>query len=369
MSGAAKGQDVAHVVLSGLNKSFGPYRALRDIDLSIKRGEFFSLLGSSGCGKTTLLRALAGFVTCDSGQIFIGGKNVSDLPPHRRPVNMMFQSYALFPHMNVADNIAFGLRRDGLPSAEIRRRTGEMLELIAMPSFGSRMPQQLSGGQRQRVALARAIVKRPEVLLLDEPLSALDKKLRESTRLELIGIQERIGITFIMVTHDQDEALTMSSRIAVMSEGRIVQTGTPADIYERPATRLVADFVGSVNLFDGTVISVEAGIATVRCDILTSDIRGASHGFAAGDVVSLAVRPEQIRLAAPGQSPMTEMIFAGEVMSQAYNGDRRTYQLRLDSGAVLQVSQPSDGRSGPMLERGASVKLGWDSAATILVGG
>jgi putrescine transport system ATP-binding protein len=282
---------------------------------------------------------------------------------------MMFQSYALFPHMNVADNIGFGLRRDGVTSTEVRRRTAEALELIAMPSFGSRMPQQLSGGQRQRVALARAIVKRPEVLLLDEPLSALDKKLRESTRLELIGIQEQIGITFVLVTHDQDEALTMSGRIAVMSEGRIVQIGTPTDIYERPATRLVADFIGSVNLFDGVVTGVEAGIATVRCESLASDVRGESRGFVPGDTVSLAVRPEQIVLVTSDQVPMTEIHLAGVVVSQAYNGDRRLYQLRLQNGAVLQVSQPSDGRHGPMLQRGALVHLGWDIAAATLVGG
>ncbi len=363
------GQDTrAHVAVRGLNKSFGTFRALRDIDLSVGRGEFFSLLGSSGCGKTSLLRALAGFVTCDSGQIFIGGKDVSALPPYRRPVNMMFQSYALFPHMNVAANIGFGLRREGVPAAEIRSRISEALELIALPGWGARMPQQLSGGQRQRVALARSIIKRPDVLLLDEPLSALDKKLRESTRMELIGIQKRVGITFIMVTHDQDEALTMSDRIAVMSEGRIMQIGTPMDIYERPTSRFVADFIGSVNLFDGVVDKVEGGIATVRCDALGGDIRGISRGFVAGEVVTLAIRPERIRLTSSMQGLETEMRFAGKIVDATYIGDKRVFKVQLPDKTVVQVSQPSDGRNELPLQRETSVQLGWDVAATILVG-
>ena len=213
----------------------------------------------------------------DAGEILIGGRDMAPLEPYDRPVNMMFQSYALFPHMSVAENIAFGLRREGLRATEIRQRVAEALELIQMRDFGRRRPHQLSGGQRQRVALARAVVKRPQVLLLDEPLSALDKKLRESTQFELVSIQEKLGITFIMVTHDQEEAMTMSSRIAVMSEGRIVQIGTPSEIYERPSNRFVADFVGSVNLFDGVLVADSEGLATLRCDSLVDVASGAQH--------------------------------------------------------------------------------------------
>src|ERR1700676_4994666 len=259
-------QTSPHIEIRGLTKRFGPILALNDIDLTVNRGELFSLVGSSGCGKTTLLRMLAGFVRPDAGQILIAGKDMAPLAPYDRPVNMMFQSYALFPHMSVEDNIAYGLRREGLRSAEIKRRVGEVLELIQMSGFGRRRPHQLSGGQRQRVALARAVVKRPQGLLLDEPLSALDKKLRESTQLELVNIQERLGITFILVTHDQEEAMTMSTRIAVMSQGRIVQVGSPSEIYEQPCNRFVADFIGSVNLFDGVLIADADGLATVRCE-------------------------------------------------------------------------------------------------------
>jgi putrescine transport system ATP-binding protein len=358
----------AQVVIRGLNKSFGPFQALRDVNLSIQRGEYFSLLGSSGCGKTTLLRALAGFVKCNSGEIFIDGKEISALPPYRRPVNMMFQSYALFPHMNVFNNIAFGLRREGLPAAEIRRRVGEALDLIAMPSFALRTPQQLSGGQRQRVGLARALVKRPDVLLLDEPLSALDKKLRESTRQELIGIQERTGVTFVMVTHDQDEALTMSTRIAVMSEGRIVQTGTPMDIYERPETRFVADFVGSINLFDGVVSAVEAGIATVRSTALGIDVRTLNRGFEVGAPVTLAIRPEKIRLELPQQTPAGEVTLTGAIAAQSYIGDKRVYQVRLSDAVTVQVSQPTDDRHRAWFPRHTAVQVGWDMTATTIVG-
>jgi len=281
---------------------------------------------------------------------------------------MMFQSYALFPHMNVFDNIAFGLRREGLPAAEVRRRTGEALELIAMPTFATRTPQQLSGGQRQRVGLARALVKRPDVLLLDEPLSALDRKLRESTRQELIGIHERTGVTFVMVTHDQDEALTMSGRIAVMSEGRIVQIGTPTDIYERPETRFVADFVGSINLFDGVVSATEGGIATVRSPSLRTEVRAVNRGFPVGAAVTIAVRPEKIRLGLQCDTIATETNLSGEITAQSYIGDKRVYQVRLSDEVTLQVSQPTDDRYGAPLPRHAAVHVGWDMTAVTLVG-
>jgi putrescine transport system ATP-binding protein len=361
--------EVSYVALQGLNKSFGPVRALRDIDFTIGRGELFSLLGSSGCGKTTLLRALAGFVSCESGRVVIGGKDVTALPPYLRPVNMMFQSYALFPHMNVTDNIAFGLRRDGVKAVEIRNRVGEALDLIRMPTLARRMPHHLSGGQKQRVALARAIVKRPDVLLLDEPLSALDKKLRESTRLELIAIQQQLGITFVMVTHDQEEALTMSSRIAVMAEGAVVQIGTPEDIYERPATRFVADFIGSVNLFDAVVTRVEGETAVLACETLRGEMRAARRGFVAGALVSLAIRPEQMRVVALGEiSAASEVEAAGRVLSHAYVGDKRLYQIQLQTGPIVQVSQPVGRLGAGALPAGSDVALGWDMAANILVG-
>ena len=359
--------DDPYVVLQRLNKSFGPVQALRDIDFTIRRGELFSLLGSSGCGKTTLLRALAGFVSCDSGKVLIGGRDVTALPPYLRPVNMMFQSYALFPHMTVEDNIAFGLRREGVKTAEIRNRVGEALDLIKMPTLARRMPHHLSGGQRQRVALARAIIKRPDVLLLDEPLSALDKKLRESTRLELIAIQQQLGITFVMVTHDQEEALTMSTRIAVMADGAVVQIGTPEDIYERPMTRFVADFIGSVNLFDAVVTHVEAGKATVTCDALLGGISTASRGFATGALVTLAIRPEQMRLSAAAQVLPVDARALGKVLTHAYVGDKRIYQVSLESGRIVQISQPIGTHGVALLPRDTAVAIAWDSAASLLV--
>jgi putrescine transport system ATP-binding protein len=315
--------DDPYVEIQRLNKSFGPIQALRDIDFTIRRGELFSLLGSSGCGKTTLLRALAGFVSCDSGKVLIGGRDVTALPPYLRPVNMMFQSYALFPHMTVEDNIAFGLRREGVKTAEIRKRVGEALDLIKMPTFARRM--------------------------------------------ELIGIQQQLGITFVMVTHDQEEALTMSTRIAVMADGAVVQIGTPEDIYERPATRFVADFIGSVNLFDAMVTHVEAGMATVRCDALLGEIHLASRGFTAGDAVTLAIRPEQMRIA-PATPPMRDARATGRVLTHAYVGDKRIYQLRLESGRVVQVSQPIGSHGIALLPRDTDVSIGWDSAASLLVG-
>lgn len=359
----------SQVVLDDLNKSFGTVRALRGISLGIERGELFSLLGTSGCGKSTLLRALAGFVTCDSGHITIGGLDVTRLPPHQRPVNMMFQSYGLFPHMTVEGNIAFGLKREGVSGSELRRRVGEVLELIKMPTFRRRMPHQLSGGQRQRVALARALVKQPKVLLLDEPLSALDKKLRESTRQELIGIQRQLGITFVMVTHDQEEALTMSTRMAVMSDGVIVQVGTPEEIYERPATRHVADFIGSVNLFDATIVSLNAGTATLECAALARNLHATNPGHPVGAKVTIAVRPEHIAIGAP-TNPQAETDFdaSGTVVGVAYSGDRRMYQVALASGPVIQISQSILRAAAPGWAPGAAVRIGWDADASILVG-
>src|SRR5579862_2126245 len=243
----------AYVRISHLSKRFDDFVAVDDVSLDIRRGEIFCLLGGSGSGKTTLLRMLAGFESPSAGSILIDGVDMSTIPPYERPVNMMFQSYALFPHMNVERNVAFGLEQEGLSRDAIRRQVGEILDIVKMGSFGGRKPHQLSGGQRQRVALARALIKRPKLLLLDEPLAALDKKLREHTQFELLNIQQRLGVTFIVVTHDQEEAMTLGTRLGVMNQGRIVQVGTPSDIYESPATRFVADFIGSVNLFAGEV--------------------------------------------------------------------------------------------------------------------
>jgi putrescine transport system ATP-binding protein len=360
-------QSSPHIEIRGLTKRYGPLLALDNVDLAIRRGELFSLVGSSGCGKTTLLRALAGFVKPDAGEILIGGRDMAPLEPYDRPVNMMFQSYALFPHMSVAENIAFGLRREGLRAPEIRQRVAEALELIQMRDFGRRRPHQLSGGQRQRVALARAVVKRPQVLLLDEPLSALDKKLRESTQFELVSIQEKLGITFIMVTHDQEEAMTMSSRIAVMSEGRIVQIGTPSEIYERPSSRFVADFIGSVNLFDGMLVADSEDLATLRCDSLATLLLAPSIGATMGEALTVGIRPERITLAAADAAPGLQNAFEGRVASLAFMGDRRIYQIEVVGGVLVKVTQTNAAGGAAPLARGDRVQIGWDSAASLLL--
>jgi putrescine transport system ATP-binding protein len=359
-----------YIRIDRVTKHFGDQVAVNEVSAEIHRGELFSLLGGSGCGKTTLLRMLAGFITPDSGSITIDGIDIVPLPPYERPVNMMFQSYALFPHMSVENNVAFGLRRDGVAAPEIKRRVGEVLELVQMSDFARRKPAQLSGGQRQRVALARSIVKRPKVLLLDEPLSALDKKLREATQFELVKIQEQVGITFIMVTHDQEEAMSMSSRIAVMNRGQIVQVGRPSEIYEAPKNRFVADFIGSVNLFegvvtpgssDGTVIaSAEAG-----ADLIASD----SAGKGPGETVWIAVRPEQIQLAKPGSAGDLPNRLSGTILDLAYLGDSCVYHVTLDSGKVMKVTAPSLGRwADRPFAREDRVELGWQQGASMVMG-
>src|SRR5437016_4530781 len=287
---------MALLEISGASKRFGAVTAVDHVFLSIERGEFFALLGPSGCGKTTLLRLIAGFETPNEGRIVIDGTDITAVPPYARPVNMMFQSYALFPHLDVAGNIAFGLKQEGMPRQRRAARVEEMLALVQMTGFAKRRPHELSGGQKQRVALARALAKMPKLLLLDEPLAALDRKLREETRLELMGIQERVGTTFLVVTHDQEEALSVASRIAVMRVGRLVQTGTPAEIYERPNSRFVADFVGAVNLFEGELVAgfnaLSLRIASVEQPIPLP----APIGLAAGTALAVALRPENLRL-------------------------------------------------------------------------
>ena len=342
-------------------KDGGSFRAVDHVSLSITQGEIFALLGSSGCGKTTLLRMLAGFETPSSGRITLGGEDLVALAPYDRPLNMMFQSYALFPHLSVWDNIAFGLRREGLPREQIDERVEAMLKLVQLGKYARRKPHQLSGGQQQRVALARSLAKQPKLLLLDEPLGALDKKLREETQIELVNIIESVGVTCVMVTHDQEEAMTMATRIGVMSEGRILQVGTPRDIYETPSTRFVADFIGSVNLMEGTVAVDEPD----HVEIICADCRHhVGHGITGheGMPVTVALRPEKIRISrqAPSlahdnpKAPMNQV--QGRVKDMAYFGDCTVYHLQLPSGQMLKVSQGNT-------ERHPDDTLRWDDQA------
>jgi putrescine transport system ATP-binding protein len=332
-------------------KKFDDVFAVDEVTLDIQQGEIFALLGSSGCGKSTLLRMLAGFETPTSGQILLAGQDIVGLAPYQRPINMMFQSYALFPHLTVWDNIAFGLRRDGMPKAEIEVRVGQMLDLVQLKAYAKRKPHQLSGGQQQRVALARSLAKRPKLLLLDEPLGALDAKLRERTQLELVGIIEQVGVTCVMVTHDQEEAMTMATRIGVMSEGKILQIGKPEEIYETPNCRFVADFIGSVNLFKGTVEEDEADhviIASPECKHYVS------HGITGtqGMEVHVAVRPEKmaIQFTAPSDAERESLaevgynLAQGEIKDLAYLGSLTTYHVKLDSGMVVKVTHTNDAR-------------------------
>jgi putrescine transport system ATP-binding protein len=291
------------IVIDGVGKTFGECTAVDNVNLTIFKGEMFALVGASGCGKTTLLRMLAGFEHPSSGRICIDGVDMSTVPPHERPVNMMFQSYALFPHMTVESNVGYGLRRLPLDAAARRARVQEALDMVQLGALGARKPHQLSGGQRQRVALARALIRRPKVLLLDEPLSALDKKLREQTQFELMDLQQKVGITFIVVTHDQDEAMALATRIAVMDRGQVVQVGTPAQIYEFPCSRFVADFVGTTNLFEGTVSACEPGLITVDCAEAGGNLLVDDEGrFTVGQRVWVALRPEKVRL---GKQPVS----------------------------------------------------------------
>lgn len=326
----------AFLRIESVSKNFGEFRAVDQVSLDVTRGEIFALLGSSGCGKSTLLRMLAGFELPSSGRIVLNGVDLAGLPPYERPVNMMFQSYALFPHLTVWDNVAFGLRRDKLPRAEIASRVDEMLRLVQLTRFAKRKPHQLSGGQQQRVALARSLAKRPQLLLLDEPLGALDRKLREDTQIELVNIIQQVGVTCVMVTHDQEEAMTMASRMAVMSEGRFLQVGSPADIYESPATRFVADFIGNVNLMEGKVVVDEADHAEIEC---ADVVHRVDHGITGieGQPVVVAVRPEKIQLGTEPPDDDRNRV-QGVVKALSYFGGYTLYHLELPSGAVLKVN-------------------------------
>ena len=343
----------------GVAKRFGATMALDGLDLEIAPGEFFALLGGSGSGKTTLLRLIAGFETPDAGRLLLEGRDLVPLPPHARPVTMMFQSYALFPHLTVSDNVAYGLRRAGVPREERRRRVAEALALVRLEGFGHRRPHQLSGGQRQRVALARSLVVRPRLLLLDEPLGALDASLREATGFELRALQRATGAAFVMVTHDQAEAMALADRIGVLERGRLVQVGPPMEVYERPATRFVAGFLGGANLLSG-VVRPDGGVdcAEVGC-VLRAAVPVTAHP--AGAAVTLALRPERIRMQAEGAQPPEETNAArGTVAEVAFRGELSTALVRFDGGATLRVSRPS-AEGAP--ERGAQVTLTWPAEA------
>ena len=347
------------VSFKNVSKSFGSHRAVEDVSLDLFEGEFFALLGPSGCGKTTLMRMLAGFETPDTGKILLAGEDLAGIPPHKRPVNMMFQSYALFPHLSVEQNIEFGLRQDGMAKAERRLRVEEMLALVKLTDLASRKPHQLSGGQKQRVALARSIARKPKTLLLDEPLGALDKKLREETQFELKDLQAELGMTFFIVTHDQDEAMTMADRIGVMNEGKIVQIGRPEIMYEAPACRFVAEFLGDVNLFETLIASLEPPLVRLTC-------ADSACGFVAldddapppGTTVFLAVRPEKMALALGPAPPGAANAIAGVICDIGYTGDWTNYRIELATGRQIRVARANASR---FVDR----PLTWDDAVSV----
>jgi len=346
------GANVAEIPLLRIDavvKKFGGFRAVDRLSLDIRAGEFFALLGPSGCGKTTLLRMLAGFEMPDEGRILLGGKNIAQVLPHQRPINMMFQNYALFPHLTVRDNIAFGLKRAGMPRSAIDTRVAEMIALVKLEGLAQRKPDQLSGGQKQRVALARSLARRPKVLLLDEPLAALDKKLREGTQAELIELQRRLGMTFIIVTHDQEEAMTMASRIGVMDAGRLEQVATPRELYEAPASRWIAEFVGDVNLFEGQIESREAGRLAVWTRVAGTIMVAEPRQPITKTTVAVAIRPEKVKLSRRGlaQDEVNARSInrlEGVVTGVSYLGGITTYKVRLDSGAVVRSSMANTAR-------------------------
>ncbi len=357
------------VQIQELTKRFDGVTAVDGVSLDIRRGELFAILGSSGCGKSTLLRMLAGFEQPTSGRILIDGADMTHVPPYERPVNLMFQSYALFPHMTVAQNVGYGLKKEGVPAARIRERVAEMLALVKLEPLAGRKPDKLSGGEKQRVALARALVKRPKLLLLDEPLAALDKKLREHTQFELSNLQYQLGTTFVVVTHDQDEAMTLAGRIAVMAQGRIAQVGTPGEVYEFPANRYVADFVGNINLIDARVAGAANGRLSLRCESIGADLTALSeHAPALHTPICVAVRPEKITISRNAPEATDRNVLKGVVWDLGYFGDQSLYRVRLPSGAVLQVSAQNLRRSASLtVEWDDEVYLSWDVASTMVL--
>jgi putrescine transport system ATP-binding protein len=356
------------VRFEAVSKRFGKISALEALTLDIFQGEFFALLGPSGCGKTTLLRLLAGFERPSAGRILLDGEDLSAMPPHRRPVNMMFQSYALFPHLTVARNIAFGLKQEGMPKSDIARRVAELLALVRLESYADRKPDQLSGGERQRVALARSLAKRPRVLLLDEPMAALDKKLRQDTQFELMELQARLGTTFLIVTHDQDEAMTVADRIAVMERGQVAQVGPPDEIYERPNSRYVADFIGEVNIIEGRLVSTTPERALIATDNGKRLATTPGVELASGATAWVALRPEKLRISIepPHQAP--ENLFVGTVGEIGYLGNMSIYKVRLDGGQVWKAAMANTTRHAeraPMI--GERVWVSFDCDAAIVL--
>jgi putrescine transport system ATP-binding protein len=358
----------AYIQIRGVTKKFDAITAVDTVDLNIQKGEIFALLGASGCGKTTLLRLLAGFEIPTDGQITIDGEDMQSIQPYNRPVNMMFQSYALFPHMNVAKNIAFGLKQDRIPTAEIKRRVDELLELVHMQAFFNRFPHQLSGGQRQRVALARSLAKRPKLLLLDEPMAALDKKLREQMQLEVVNIIERVGVTCVMVTHDQEEAMTMASRIGVMHDGKILQTGTPHKVYEYPNCRRTAEFIGTVNVFPGTVTENSADHVVINTPDIDRKIY-VDHGIsgAPGTEVWVAIRPEKMVISTTPPSGEYNHT-RGKIEEIAYVGGLSVYHVKTPGGVTIRASLANVHRlAEDRLTWDDNVYLSWQPGAAVVL--
>ena len=346
-----------YIQFKNVTKRFGDFTAVNNLSLSIFEREFFALLGASGCGKSTLLRMLAGFEEPTEGQILLDGQDLRGIPPYKRPVNMMFQSYALFPHMTVEQNIGFGLKQDGMPKADIEKRVADMLKLVKLSQFAKRKPHQLSGGQRQRVALARAVAKRPKVLLLDEPLGALDKKLREETQFELMDLQQTLGLTFVIVTHDQEEAMTMADRIAILDKGEVMQVATPAEVYEAPGSRFVADFVGNINMFEGKIAGRNGnGTAIAGNSGLTIHTSNAGE-VPEGTEVAFAIRPEKIKVSSK-KPESGDNVLEGEVYDIAYLGDMTIFHVKLGDGLVVKASSLN-------ATRATEDPLSWDDKAWI----
>ena len=360
------GPGEAYLRTHELVKRFDHVFAVDQVTLEIKQGEIFALVGSSGCGKSTLLRLLAGFETPDSGSVILNGVDIAGLAPFERPINMMFQSYALFPHLNIWENIAFGLKREGMPKAQIAVRVEEMLQLVQLTAYAKRKPHQISGGQQQRVALARSLAKKPKLLLLDEPLGALDKKLREQTQIELVNIIESIGVTCVMVTHDQEEAMSMATRIAVMSHGRILQVGTPKEIYETPNCRFVADFIGNVNLLEG-FLSLDAAD---HCQVTTPQgVISIGHGITGslGMKMAVAIRPEKIKISS--QKPSVDInLFKGVVKEISYFGSYSTYLVATDQGHTFKITEINATRlDNSDITWGDAVYFWWNDSVPVVL--
>ncbi len=359
------------IKVQSVSKHFGDFTAVDSVDLEIYKGELFSLLGGSGCGKTTLLRMLAGFETPSSGSILIDGVNMNDVPPYERPVNMMFQSYALFPHMTVENNVAYGLKRDGLPRGEIAQRVADMLEMVELTPFTKRKPHQLSGGQKQRVALARALIKQPKVLLLDEPLGALDKRLREQTQYELMNLQERLGVTFVVVTHDQEEAMTLSTRIAIMDTGRFMQIGTPTEIYEFPNSRVVANFIGNANMFEGRIIENGPDHVVVESNHPECEFY-IDHGMSIpeGTRVWVALRPEKVHISKEPSANGKANTMKGMVHDIGYLGGISTYRVEVEENHLVEITSPNQTRpreATPPIDWDEEVYLSWEASSSVVL--